>query len=113
MNKLNQTNALKVTDSTFEKEVLNAKEPVLVDFWAAWCGPCRTIAPVIEELSSEYEGRFKVRKLNVDENPVIPAQYRLRSIPTLMLFKDGELKETTVGSQSKTQLASVIDRYLH
>ncbi len=113
MNKLNQTETLKVTDSTFEKEVLNAKEPVLVDFWAAWCGPCRTIAPVIEELASEYEGRLKVRKLNVDENPVLPSQYGIRSIPTMMLFKHGKLKETTVGSQPKSQLASVIDRHLH
>ena len=113
MNTSNQTNTLTVTDSTFEKEVLHAKEPVLVDFWAAWCGPCQTIAPVIEELSSEYKGKLRVRKLNVDENPVIPAQYGLRSIPTLMLFKDGELKETTVGSQPKAQLASVIDRHLH
>ncbi len=113
MNKLNQTETLKVTDSSFEKEVLNAKEPVLVDFWAAWCGPCRTIAPVIEELASEYQGRLKVRKLNVDENPETPAQYGIRSIPTLMLFKDGKLKETTVGSQPKSQLTSVIDRHLH
>ena len=112
MNKLNQTETLKVTDSTFEKEVLNANEPVLVDFWAAWCGPCRTIAPVIEELAGEYQGRLRVAKVNVDENPEAPAHFGIRSIPTLMLFKDGELKEQVVGVQPKSQLNGLINRYV-
>ncbi len=112
MNKLNQTETLKVTDSTFEKEVLNAKEPVLVDFWAAWCGPCRTIAPVIEELASEYEGRLKVRKLNVDENPEATGRFGVRSIPTLALFKDGEVQETTIGTQPKVKIEQLIERYI-
>jgi len=112
MNKLNQTETLKVTDSTFEQEVLNANEPVLVDFWAAWCGPCRTIAPVIEELAGEYQGRLRVAKVNVDENPEAPARFGIRSIPTLMLFKDGELKEKVVGVQPKSQLNGLINRYV-
>ncbi len=112
MSKLNQTETLKVTDSTFEKEVLNAKEPVLVDFWADWCGPCHTISPVIEELGGEYQGRLRVAKVNVDENPEAPARFGIRSIPTLMLFKDGELKEKVVGVQSKSQLNSLINRYV-
>ncbi len=113
MNTLNPTETLKVTDNTFEKQVLHAKQPVLVDFWAAWCGPCVAIAPVIEELANEFEGRLIVTKLNVDENPLTPEKYGIRSIPTLMIFKYGELQETTLGSQSKSQLASVIDRHLH
>ncbi len=109
---MNQTETLKVTDSTFEQEVLNANEPVLVDFWADWCGPCHTISPVIEELGGEYQGRLRVAKVNVDENPEAPARFGIRSIPTLMLFKDGELKEQVVGVQSKSQLNGLIIRYV-
>ncbi len=112
MSKLNQTETLKVTDSTFEQEVLNANEPVLVDFWADWCGPCHTISPVIEELGGEYQGRLRVAKVNVDENPEAPARFGIRSIPTLMLFKDGELKEKVVGVQPKSQLNGLINRYV-
>ena len=112
MSKLNQTETLKVTDSTFEQEVLNAKDSVLVDFWADWCGPCHTVSPVIEELGGEYQGRLRVAKVNVDENPEAPARFGIRSIPTLMLFKDGELKEKVVGVQSKSQLNSLINRYV-
>ena len=112
MNKLNQTETLKVTDSTFEQEVLNANEPVLVDFWADWCGPCHTVSPVIEELGGEYQGRLRVAKVNVDENPEAPARFGIRSIPTLMLFKDGELKEKVVGVQPKSQLNGLINRYV-
>ena len=112
MSKLNQTETLKVTDSTFEQEVLNANEPVLVDFWADWCGPCHTVSPVIEELAGEYQGRLRVAKVNVDENPEAPARFGIRSIPTLMLFKDGELKEKVVGVQPKSQLNGLINRYV-
>jgi len=113
MSKLNQTETLKVTDSTFEQEVLNANEPVLVDFWADWCGPCHTVSPVIEELAGEYQGRLRVAKVNVDENPEAPARFGIRSIPTLLLFDEGELKETVVGVQTKSQLIGLIDKYVN
>ena len=105
-------NTLYITDSTFEQEVLNAKEPVLIDFWAEWCGPCRTVGPIVEELAADYKGRVKVGKLNVDENPETLSRYNIRSIPTLMLFRDGELIETTVGAQSKAQLTSAIEQHI-
>lgn len=87
-----------VSDATFGEEVLNAKEPVLVDFWAEWCGPCLAIAPVLEQLSSELAGKVKIVKLNVDENPSITARYGVRSIPTMILFKDGEAADMKVGA---------------
>src|SRR5690606_20803592 len=87
-----------VSDATFGEEVLNSKEPVLVDFWAEWCGPCRAIAPVLEELSSELAGKVKIVKLNVDENPAITAQYGVRSIPTMILFKGGEAADMKIGA---------------
>jgi len=110
--KLNKSQTFKVTDNTFEQEVLNAKYSVLVDFWADWCGPCHTVSPVIEELAGEYQGRLRVAKVNVDENPEAPDRFGIRSIPTLMLFKDGELKEKVVGVQSKSQLNGLINRYV-
>ncbi len=113
MSKINKTFTLQVTDSTFEQEVINGSGPVLVDFWADWCNPCHMIAPVLEELADEYQGQLKVGKVNVDENPETPARFGIRGIPTLLLFKDGELKEKVVGVQPKSQLVSLIDQYVH
>ncbi len=98
-----------VTDGSFEQEVLKADIPVLVDFWAEWCGPCKMIAPVLEEVASEYAGRLKVTKLNIDENTATPPKYGIRGIPTLMLFKGGQVEATKVGAMSKSQLAAFID----
>jgi len=98
-----------VTDGTFEQEVLKSDVPVLVDFWAEWCGPCKMIAPVLEEVSGEYAGRLKIAKLNIDENAGTPPKYGIRGIPTLMLFKGGQVEATKVGAMSKSQLAAFID----
>ena len=98
-----------VTDDTFEQEVLNSAEPVLVDYWAEWCGPCKMIAPVLDEIAGEYAGRIKVAKLNIDENPGTPPRYGIRGIPTLMLFRSGEVEATKVGAVSKSQLTAFID----
>ncbi len=112
MSTANETLTLQVTENTFEQDVIYNSDPVLVDFWADWCGPCHMIAPVFEELSDDYQGRLRVAKVNVDENPAIQERFGIRSIPTLMLFKDGELKEKVVGVQSKSQLNSLINRYV-
>ncbi len=101
-----------VSDATFESTVLNSKQPVLVDFWAEWCGPCKMIAPVLDEAAGTYEGKLQITKLNVDENRDIPAKFGIRGIPTLMLFKDGQLAATKVGSLSKAQLTEFIDQQL-
>jgi thioredoxin 1 len=98
-----------VTDSTFEQEVLKAGGPVLVDYWAEWCGPCKMIAPVLEEIAKDYSGKIKVAKLNIDDNPQTPPKYGIRGIPTLMLFKNGQVEATKVGAVSKSQLAAFID----
>lgn len=98
-----------LSDDTFEEEVINASGPVLVDYWAEWCGPCKMIAPILDEISEEYVGKVKVAKLNIDENPATPPKYGIRGIPTLMLFKDGNVEATKVGSVSKSQLAAFID----
>jgi thioredoxin 1 len=98
-----------VTDDTFETEVLQAQSPVLVDYWAEWCGPCKAIAPTLEEVAKEYSGKLKVAKVNVDENQEIPKKYGIRGIPTLMLFKNGEMVETKVGALSKSQLTAFLD----
>ena len=98
-----------ITDDTFETEVLQSQTPVLVDYWAEWCGPCKMIAPALDQIAKEYEGRLKVAKLNIDENPVTPPKYSVRGIPTLMLFKNGSLEAQKVGALSKTQLAAFID----
>ncbi len=98
-----------LTDDTFETEVLNGEGPVLVDYWAEWCGPCKMIAPILDEIASEYEGKVKVAKLNIDENPVTPPKYGIRGIPTLMLFKGGNVEATKVGAVSKSQLTAFID----
>lgn len=103
---------LTLTDSNFQSEVLDSKDPVLVDFWAVWCGPCRAIAPAIEELAGEYDGRARVGKLNVDENQKIAAQFGIRSIPTLLVFKGGKVVDQVVGAQPKARLAQALDKAL-
>lgn len=99
---------LEVTDDTFEQEVLKASMPVLVDFWAVWCGPCKAIAPVVEELAGEYEGKLKVMKLDVDENPRVPTTYGVQSIPTLLIFKGGQPAERVVGAVPKKVIVDKI-----
>ena len=101
-----------VTDENFESEVLNSSEPVLVDYWAEWCGPCKMIAPILEEIAEEYAGKVRVAKLNIDDNPQTPPKYGIRGIPTLMLFKGGHVEATKVGALSKSQLTAFIDSNL-
>lgn len=98
-----------VTDDSFETDVLKSEQPVLIDYWAEWCGPCKMIAPVLDEIALEYAGKLKVAKLNIDDNPNTPPRYGIRGIPTLMLFKDGEVEATKVGAVSKAQLVAFID----
>lgn len=105
-------NEVTITDSNFQEEVINSGLPVLVDLWAEWCGPCRMIGPVIEEIADEYQGRLKVGKLDVDQNQKTAGQYGVRSIPTLLFFKGGELVEEVVGAQSKAKLIQVIEKIL-
>jgi thioredoxin 1 len=102
-------NIIHITDDTFEQEVLQSQTPVLVDYWAEWCGPCKMIAPALDQIATEYAGRLKVAKLNIDENQATPPRYGIRGIPTLMLFKNGNVEATKVGALSKTQLAAFID----
>ncbi|HEB96107.1 MAG TPA: thioredoxin TrxA [Sedimenticola thiotaurini] len=101
-----------LSDDSFESEVLKSSVPVLVDYWAEWCGPCKMIAPVLDEIAGEYADRLKVAKLNIDDNPNTPPRYGIRGIPTLMLFKDGEVEATKVGAVSKSQLTAFIDSNL-
>ena len=100
---------LHVTDGSFEEQVIKSDVPVLVDYWAEWCGPCKVIAPVLEEIADEYDGRMKICKLDIDENEATPPKYGIRGIPTLMLFKDGNVEATKVGALSKSQLAAFLD----
>lgn len=99
-------------DEKFETDVLKSEHPVLVDYWAEWCGPCKMIAPILDEIASDYEGRIKIVKLNIDENPQTPPRYGIRGIPTLMLFKNGNVEATKVGALSKSQLAAFLDTNL-
>lgn len=99
-----------ITDSSFEEEVLRSEQPVLVDYWAQWCGPCKMVAPILDEIAMEYQGRLKVAKLNVDDNPQTPPKYGVRGIPTLMIFKNGNAEATKVGALSKSQLTAFIDQ---
>ncbi len=108
----NDASLLHVNDKNFSSEVLQSAIPVLVDFWATWCGPCRAISPIVEELAKEFAGRVKVTKLNVDENPATPAQYGVRGIPTLILFKEGKVLDQIVGSVPKTRLKALIEKAL-
>ena len=101
-----------LSDASFEADVLKSSTPVLVDYWAEWCGPCKSIAPILEAVAKEYDGRLKVAKINVDENQSTPAKFGIRGIPTLMLFKDGQLAATKVGAMSKAQLTAFIDQQL-
>lgn len=105
-------NIVDITDDTFESEVLQARLPVLVDFWASWCVPCKNIAPVLEEIAQKYEGKLIVAKLNVDENESTAPKYNVRGIPTLMLFKNSNLEATKVGQVTKSQLAAFIDSHI-
>jgi thioredoxin 1 len=98
-----------LSDAAFEKEVLQSQLPVLVDYWAEWCGPCKMIAPILDDISKEYSGRLKVAKLNIDDNQQTPPKYGIRGIPTLMLFKNGNVEATKVGALSKSQLTAFID----
>ena len=101
-----------VSDATFEAVVIKSSTPLLIDYWAEWCGPCKMIAPILDEVASVYAGRLTVAKMNVDENRAVPAQYGIRGIPTLMVFKDGQLAATKVGALSKSQLTAFIDQQL-
>jgi len=107
-----ESSLLHVSDKSFSSEVLQCDLPVLVDFWATWCGPCKSIGPVVDELAKEYAGRVKIAKLNVDENPATPSQYSVRGIPTLILFKGGKVLEQIVGAVPKTRLIAMIEKAL-
>jgi len=102
-------NIIHLSDTTFETEVLQSTIPVLVDYWAEWCGPCKMIAPILDEISKDYDGKLKIAKLNIDENAQTPAKFGIRGIPTLMIFKNGNVEATKVGALSKSQLTTFID----
>ena len=103
------SNILEVTDATFEDDVVKSETPALVDYWAEWCGPCKMIAPVLEQIATEYEGKIKVCKLNIDEQANTPAKYNIRGIPTLMIFKNGAIEATKVGALTKSQMIEFVD----
>jgi thioredoxin 1 len=101
-----------ITDATFDADVLKSDKPVVVDFWAEWCGPCKMIAPILDDVAGTYQGKLQITKMNVDENRDVPAKFGIRGIPTLMIFKDGQLAATKVGAMSKAQLTAFIDQQL-
>ncbi len=103
-------NITHITDSSFEQEVLQSDVPVLVDYWAEWCGPCKMIAPILDEIAADYAGKLKITKLNIDDNPATPPKFGVRGIPTLMIFKGGDVQSTKVGALSKSQLTAFIDQ---
>lgn len=103
--------ALEITDANFDSEVINSDKPVLIDFWAVWCGPCKLIAPVVEEVAKEYDGKFKVGKMDIDNNPNVAMKYGIRSIPTLLIFKDGKVVDQIVGAVPKNVITSKMDTY--
>jgi thioredoxin 1 len=105
-------NIVHISDESFEEEVLQSEKPVLIDYWAEWCGPCKMIAPVLDEIAGEYSDRLKVVKLNIDDNPQTPPKYGIRGIPTLMVFKNGQVEATKVGAASKAQLTAFIEESL-
>ena len=105
-------NVMEITDQSFEQEVLKATTPVLVDFWAVWCGPCRMIAPTVEAIANDYVGKAKVGKVNVDENSSTPAKYNIRGIPTLLLFKNGQVQEQLVGAANREAIENLIKKHL-
>ena len=113
MEKQTFTNTITVNDENFDDEVLRSDIPVLVDFWAEWCGPCKVVGPMIEALASDYQGKVKVAKRNVDDNPEAAGRFGVRSIPTLIVFKDGKAQQAAVGVKPKGQLAEMIEKYLH
>ncbi|MCG7412750.1 thioredoxin [Moraxella nonliquefaciens] len=103
---------INTTDASFDKDVLQADKPVLVDFWAAWCGPCKAITPILEELDAEYSDKFQIVKVNVDDNPETSARFGIRSIPTLFVFKDGQKVDTVVGSRPKSEFVELLNKHL-
>ena len=105
-------NTVEFTDANFDAEVLQSQQPVLVDYWAEWCGPCKMIAPILDEIAKDYAGKLKVAKVNIDDNQATPAKFGIRGIPTLMIFKNGNVEATKVGALSKSQLAAFIDSNL-
>jgi thioredoxin 1 len=109
---MSSQNIVYVSDDSFDTDVLKSDKPVLVDYWAEWCGPCKAIAPILDEVSKTYDGRLQVAKMNVDENSEVPARFNIRGIPTLMIFKDGQMAATKVGAMTKAQLTAFIDSNL-
>ncbi len=106
------TSTIEVTDQNFDSNVLKSSEPILVDFWADWCGPCKMIAPVLDELAKDFGGRIKIAKMNIDDSPMTPGKYGVRSIPTLMLFKDGKIVDQQLGAQPKSKLSAWLESKL-